>query len=118
MHFNHSLTKLPLFSPSLPPPQSDSNLSHFHGNTGDTSPGENPVYSQSHAFSSPFKGDFNKGTDRDRLPDYEPFLSRSSFNLNYNHNQPGHHPVHGKDKGTVYSSDFLVRKRLQRKVSN
>lgn len=74
---------------------------------------ENPSFNSNHnhSFASPFKGDFNKGGGVDRhsglLPEFEPFHTRSSFNLNYGNACPA--PVQKVDKATMYSSDLLVR---------
>lgn len=99
--------------------QSDSNLSHYHGTTsGETSPMENPSFNGNHnnSFASPFKGDFNNKGGLDRhsglLPEYEPYHTRSSFNLNnYGNTSPA--PVQKVDKATMYSSDLLVRINCQ-----
>lgn len=64
---------------------------------------DNSLYS-SNQMSSPFKGDFNKAAERS--PDYEPYHSRSSFNLNYSTSTP----VPKMDRETMYSADLLVRK--------
>lgn len=102
--------------------QSDSNLNNyqFGSGTGDSSPMmDSSMYSSSsnnnQAMSSPFKGDFsgNKGGgERNGSAghlDYEPFHTRSSFNLNFSATST---PVQCNkvDKGTMCSSDILVRK--------
>lgn len=93
-------------------PQSDSNLNNYQygSGTGDTSPMESSVYSSNgnNGPSSPFKNDYNKSSAN---PDYEPYNSQSSFNLNFGVSaqqpqQPS--PVQKMDKGTMYSSDLLV----------
>lgn len=96
---------LPTTYHSVSYPQSDSNLTNypFGSGTGDTSPMDNSLYS-SNPMSSPFKGDFNKAAERSL--DYEPYHSRSSFNLNYSTSTP----VPKIDRETMYPADLLVRK--------
>lgn len=98
-------------TPSFIYPQSDSNLTNyqFGSGTGDTSPMDNSsMYGQQQQqLSSPFKGDaMNKANERNS--DYEPFHTRSSFNLNFNGNSitPA---VQKVDKATMYSADIMVR---------
>lgn len=75
---------------------------------------DNSLYSNN-SMSSPFKGDFNKAAERNAgLLDYEPYHTRSSFNLNYNSGTPVQNqhqqqqPQKRVEKETNYSADLLV----------